>query len=48
MHFHSERNYQGLDNRMVQAGGAVSCAIGEIKCRKRLGGMLRYFYRQAA
>ena len=48
IHFHSERNHQGLDNRMVQAGDAVGCAIGEIECRERLGGILRYYYRQAA
>ena len=48
IHFHSERNHQGLDNRMVQAGDAVGCATGEIECRERLGGILRYYYRQAA
>ena len=48
IHFHSERNHQGLDNRMVEAGNAVGCATGEIECRARLGGILRYYYRQAA
>ena len=24
------------------------CATGQIRCRERLGGMLRYYYREAA
>ncbi|HET6406705.1 MAG TPA: integrase core domain-containing protein, partial [Chthoniobacteraceae bacterium] len=46
-HYHEERNHQGLENKLIKAnfGG---CDSGELKCRERLGGMLRYYHRQAA
>lgn len=47
-HFHRERNHQGLDNRIIDAGEEVGRTNGELQCRKRLGGMLRYYYRDAA
>ena len=47
-HYHGERNHQGLDNRLIEPGNEVGCAEGKVACRKRLGGMLRYYYRQAA
>jgi hypothetical protein len=46
--YHEERNHQGLDNRLIESGDEVPCTTGEIECRERLGGMLRYYYRQAA
>jgi transposase InsO family protein len=47
-HYHHERNHQGLGNRLIieQASGVGSS--GRIQCRQRLGGMLNYYYRQAA
>ena len=48
VHFHRERNHQGLDNRLIESEHQVGRADGEIECRKRLGGMLRYYYRRAA
>ena len=47
-HYHGERNHQGLGNRLIieDESGVGSC--GPIQCRQRLGGMLNYYYRQAA
>lgn len=47
-HYHRERNHQSLGNRLIEPdenGGQID---GEIQCRERLGGMLRYYYRDAA
>ena len=47
-HYHQERNHQGLDNRLIEPGEEVGRTAGEVVCRERLGGMLRYYYRKAA
>lgn len=47
-HYHLERNHQGLDNRVIEPGDEVGKSDGEIACRQRLGGMLRYYHRPAA
>jgi hypothetical protein len=47
-HYHSERNHQGLDNQLLKPLATVSSADGPIHCRERLGGMLNYYYREAA
>ena len=47
-HFHHERNHQGLKNRIIDAGNEVGRTNGEVLCRRRLGGLLRYYYRNAA
>jgi putative transposase len=47
-HYHTERNHQGLANRILQSGDEVGKAVGDVACRERLGGTLRYYYRQAA
>jgi hypothetical protein len=47
-HFHKERNHQGLENRLIEPGEEVGCKSGVIQCREHLGGVLRYYYRQAA
>jgi len=47
-HYHLERNHQGLENRIIEPGAEVGRENGEIQCRERLGGMLRYYYREAA
>ena len=47
-HFHHERNQQGLANRIIDAGDEVGRKDGELSCRPRLGGLLRYYYRDAA
>lgn len=47
-HYHGERNHQGLGNRLIAGGQEVGRAVGPIRCRERLGGMLRYYYREVA
>ena len=47
-HFHRERNHQGIGNRLITPEGEVGRTTGEISCRERLGGTLRYYYRKAA
>ena len=47
-HYHAERNHQGLDNKIIEPGDEVGTVAGKIECRERLGGMLRYYFRDAA
>jgi putative transposase len=46
-HYHSERNHQGIGNRLIDSSADDSRRRGSIECRERLGGLLRY-YRRAA
>ena len=48
VHYHQERNHQGLGNKLIDPERHVGEANGEIECRERLGGILRYYFRQAA
>lgn len=45
-HYHRERNHQGLQDRLVTPPLAGP-PDGAIRCRPRLGGLLRYYYRAA-
>ena len=47
-HYHRERNHQGLGNRLIAQEEPQGRSDGAIQCRQRLGGMLNYYYRQAA
>jgi len=49
-HFHHERNHQGKGNVILFPTPAdrIGESIGEIQTRERLGGLLRFYYRQAA
>ena len=47
-HYHSERNHQGLGNRLIFPDAAAVGSAGVIQRRERLGGMLNYYYRAAA
>jgi putative transposase len=47
-HYHHERNHQGLDNHLIAREGAVGCQTGPVVRRKRLGGLLSYYHREAA
>ena len=47
LHYHSERNHQGLENRLIDPGSEVGSVAGKIECRERLGGLLRYYHRAA-
>ena len=48
LHYHQERNHQGLDNKILRPEFNPLPSKGTIRCRKRLGGMLDYYYRDAA
>src|SRR5216684_7459994 len=47
-HYHTERNHQGLANRLISPQAAYLGNTGAIQRRQRLGGMLNYYYRTAA
>jgi transposase InsO family protein len=47
-HYHRERNHQGLGNRLIIEDESGVGSTGAIQCRQRLGGMLNYYYREAA
>ncbi len=47
-HYHGERNHQGLENKIIDPGEEVGQVAGKIERRERLGGMLNYYYRDAA
>ena len=47
-HYHGERNHQELGNRLIEPGEEALSTTGEIVCRERLSGMLRYYYCRAA
>jgi len=46
-HCHKERNHQSLGNTIIVPRDEAGSSTGEIKCRERLGALLRY-YRRAA
>ena len=46
-HYHEERNHQGLGSRLITPP-ANDNAAGAIECRQRLGGLLRFYYSNAA
>jgi hypothetical protein len=48
IHYHSERNHQGLGNKLLTPPPANGNAGGSIQCRERLGGILNHYYREAA
>jgi putative transposase len=48
MHYHYERNHQGLGNRLILEEEPCAGSSGAIQRRQRLGGMLNYYYREAA
>ena len=47
-HFHGDRNHQGVRNQLLQPVATVSSTEEPIQCRERLGGMLEFYYREAA
>ena len=44
-HDHQERNHQGLDNQLIDPEGLTP--TGQIRRRKRIGGRLNDYYREA-
>ena len=47
-YYHHERNHQGIGNRLIDPRDEVGTTVGSVECRDRLGGLLKYYYRQAA
>jgi putative transposase len=47
-HYHLERNHQGLDNELITPLKCEFDPNSKVKCRSRLGGLLNYYYRDAA
>ena len=48
MHYHHERNHQGLDNKLIRPDPKFVREGGEVQRRERLGGLLKYYYKAAA
>jgi len=48
VHYHFERNHQGLSNRLIDAPAAMVQTSGRVRRKQRLGGLLNYYYRTAA
>jgi len=44
LYYHSERNHQGLENKLIDPVPEVGSVAGKIECRERLGGLLRYYH----
>jgi transposase InsO family protein len=47
-HYHTERNHQGLGNRLISPHPDHRGNAGVVRRHQRLGGMLNYYYRTAA
>src|SRR3984893_9886318 len=47
-HFHAERNHQGKGNVLLFPRANDRQREGPVRCRDRLGGLLRFYHRQAA
>src|ERR1700755_1331220 len=50
LHYHEERNHQGKGNQLLFPRTALSHAAPheKVRCHQRLGGLLKYYHREAA
>jgi len=48
VHYHLERNHQGLGNRLIVPVTTSVETTGTVERRQRLGGLLNYYHREAA
>ena len=48
VHYHQERNHQGKDNVLLFPQIRATRTANPVQCRDRLGGLLRYYHREAA
>ena len=46
-YYRHRRNHQGIGNKLIEPPESLP-EMGRIRCRKELGGMLNYYYREAA
>ena len=47
-HYHHERNHQGLDNQLLRRPPPPVSPDADVERRERLGGLLSFYYREAA
>ncbi len=47
VHYHGERNHQGLDNRLIEPPSCLDTRDRPVRRRERLDAMLSYYYRLA-
>ena len=47
-HYHKEHNHQGLDNQFLTKPSGIVVGAGPVRKRERVGGLLNYYYRDAA
>jgi hypothetical protein len=47
-HYHEERNHQGKGNVLLFPSAEQGRGTGSVPCRERLGGMLKFYFREAA
>ncbi len=47
-HYLAERNHQGIGNRLIDPAELNSGSIGPVHFREKLGGLLRFYHREAA
>ena len=45
-YYHRERNHQGLDSQIIEPTLEVGRTSGKVVRRDRLGGLLRFYYRE--
>jgi len=49
-HYHYERNHQGIGNQIIESENEIlqhsKKGRGEILCKERVGGLLKYYYRK--
>jgi hypothetical protein len=48
LHYHAERNHQGRGNKLLFPRAAEFPERGIVRCQERLGGLLKYYHREAA
>ena len=46
-HYHEERPHQGLGNELVTPKTRLT-GTGQVQCHEQLGGLLKFYYREAA
>src|SRR5918994_3936615 len=49
-HYHAERNHQGKGNKLLFSRSVPAEPFGQgtVRCQERLGGLLKYYHREAA
>jgi len=46
-YYHEEWPHHGLDNKLIAPTTTV-IGTGQLRCRERLGGLLKFYYREVA